>query len=127
MNDDEPQHTERRRSRSWIVLIALLALVLGGGGGYAIRALTTPPPAPVVVVAPPPPPAPTVPPSAACAATTQLSAELIDQLRQAVDAAGRLDPAALRSVLDRVQVLQGQLTAAAGACAGSGSTAPPGG
>lgn len=124
-NYDDPQLADgqRRPRYRWPLLVAtvLAALVVGGVAGYLLRAGTEPDPGlPVATPAPtapaPPPPAAAEPGTAPCLEAGRVGASVLEQLEAAVRAIGRLDPTALREVLDRLQPLQGELERAVADC-----------
>jgi hypothetical protein len=117
---------ERPRRRGWSLLLAVVAaLAVGVGLGYLWRSATEPAPPPVA--APPAPAPPTTSPPAApspCAAIAQRGNDLLAQLEAAARAAGALDPAALRQVLDEVRRLRDELQRDVDACRGQTGAGP---
>ena len=121
-DDPDPAGPLRRRGLGLGIVAAVLALVVGlvvgfvvGGGTSRDTSVAS------VETAPETAPAPTAaraaaPASQACRQAGAAGAAVQDQLRQAVQAMGALDPAELRRILDRLQPLQVDLEAAVASC-----------
>jgi hypothetical protein len=103
-----------RRGRWAAVAAIVVALSAGLVAGYLLgrngAAGEWPAPAPPQASSPAPPP-PTARPAtpSPCIGVANAGTELITQLETAVRAVAALDPAALRAILDEVEVLHGQL------------------
>ena len=132
-NYDEDHHPKRL---SWqLVLVAVLILLVGGVVGFGVRSWTSDTAVqttgPTVTVTPTSPTEPTTT-GTACTAAAETSAALLEQLEIGVRAIGDLDPAALRKVLDEMQLLQADLERNVEKCSGriasattTSTTVPP--